>query len=269
MNAPGPEAEALPPLSPGQRLRSALLDLRFRLSRRLRWRRPGYVETPALELDGLPPATRARIAALVAGYGERFEQRFDRRNALENYLYLDLLDRLRGELGSDWPQGGEWLDVGSKNFWYAPVLRAALRPRRLIGIEIEGYRIYRDGHSRHDYAMHYLQDLADTEYRVQDAFAWQQPVDGISCFYPFLLPGTVLAWGLPARLLRPRALFAHLASLLRPGGQLLMVNQGLDEWQQAQVLLQATGLRLRAQRLVAPALLPRPAPPVLSLFVRD
>lgn len=262
-----PFDEGLPALSAAQRLRSTLLGLRFALSKRLRWRRPGYVETPARVLDGLPPATEARIAILHSRYGERFEARYDRLNSLENYVYLDLLDRLREVAGVDWPcPGGRWLDVGSKHFWYAPVLHAALRPARLTGVEIEGYRIYRDGHSRHDYAQHYVAALPDTDYRVMDAMDWREPVDGISCFYPFLQSGTVLAWGLPVSVLRPRALFAHLARCLRPGGTWLMVNQGEDEWQRARALAEKAGLQPMASLPVAQPLLPRPAPPRLSLF---
>jgi len=262
-------AEDLPPLTLSQRLRSALLALRFAASKTLRWQRPGYVEQPARELAGLPASVIARIDELCRVYEVCFEQRYHRLNSLENYVYLDLLDRLRAAAGSHWPEpGGRWLDVGSKHFWYAPVLRAVLAPARLTGIEIEGYRIYADGHSRHDYAQSYIAALPETRYRVMDAMDWREPVDGISLFYPLLLPGTVLAWGLPVSVLRPRALFAHLARCLRPGGHLLMVNQGEGEWQQARALVEATGLRLRAGLKVSEPLLPRPAPPMLSLFRR-
>lgn len=264
-----PEASVeLPALTPAQWLRSQALALRFALSRRLRWRRPGYVETAAGELSGLESAVAARIEQLRARYGCCYELRYHRLHSLENYLYLDLLDRLRAAVGVGWPDGGDWLDVGSKHFWYAPVLQASLRPASLVGVEIEGYRIYADGHSRHDYAQYYLAELPHVRYLVQDVMDWRQPVDGISCFYPFLLPGTVLAWGLPVTVLRPRALFAHLADCLRPGGHLLMVNQGLDEATRAQALAEAAGLRRCHALTVTQALLPRPAPPVLSLFVK-
>lgn len=267
MKRPAGIDEDLPLLTLSQRLRSPLLALRFAASRALRWQRPGYAESPARELTGLPASVIARIDELRRVHGVCFEQRYHRLNSLENYVYLDLLDRLRAVAGADWPQpGGRWLDVGSKHFWYAPVLRAALAPSRLTGIEIEGYRIYPDGHSRHDYAQHYLAALPDTDYRVMDAMDWREPVDGISGFYPFLLPGTVLAWGLPVSVLRPRALFAHLARCLRPGGHLLMVNQGEDEWRRARALAELAGLRLIVEQGIEKPLLPRPAPPMLSLF---
>lgn len=264
-----PEAPAeRPALTPAQWLRSQALGLRFALSRRLRWRRLGYVEAAAGELSGLEPTVAARIEQLRARYGCSFERRYHRLHSLENYLYLDLLDRLRAVVGAGWPKGGDWLDVGSKHFWYAPVLLDSLRPASLVGVEIEGYRIYADGHSRHDYAQYYLAGLTNVRYQVQDVMDWRQPVDGISCFYPFLLPGTVLAWGLPVTVLRPRALFAHLADCLRPGGHLLMVNQGLAEAARAQTLVEAAGLHRHHSLTVTQALLPRPAPPVLSLFVK-
>jgi len=169
-----------PALTPAQWLRSQALELRFALSRRLRWRRPGYVEVAAGVLSGLEPAVAARIEQLRARYGGGYERRYHRLHSLENYLYLDLLDRLRAVAGADWREGGDWLDVGSKHFWYAPVLLDSLRPASLVGVEIEGYRIYADGHSRHDYAQHYLAGLTKVRYRVQDVMDWQQPVDGIS-----------------------------------------------------------------------------------------
>lgn len=266
---PAPDLpEDLPSLSLAQQLRSRLLGLRFAASRALRWQRPGYVEAPATELAGLPDPVAARIADLRRDYDVGFEQRYHRANSLENYVYLDLLDRLRAEAGSGWPQGGDWLDIGSKHFCYAPVLQAALAPSRLTGVEIEGYRLYRDGHSRHDYARHYIDGLPGTDYRVMDAMDWRQPVDGISCLYPFLLPGTVLAWGLPVSVLRPRALFVHLGRCLRPGGHLLMINQGEDEGCRAAALAAAAGLERRAALRIDQPLLPRPAPPVLSLWQR-
>ena len=106
--------------------------------------------------------------------------------ALANYLYLDLLDRAHHAF--QWtPDGGATLvDVGSQHLYDAPVLHAFFQPQKLTGVEVEGYRICQDGYSRFDYAMAYIRDLPNTQYQIMDFCEFDDAVDGITCFYPFV-----------------------------------------------------------------------------------
>ncbi|MFB3070871.1 MAG: hypothetical protein ACE1ZK_02275 [Nitrospirales bacterium] len=106
--------------------------------------------------------------------------------ALANYLYLDLLDRAHHAF--QWtPDGGATMvDVGSQHLYDAPVLHAFFQPQKLTGVEVEGYRICQDGYSRFDYAMAYIRDLQNTQYQIMDFCEFDDAVDGITCFNPFV-----------------------------------------------------------------------------------
>lgn len=253
----------------GQRLLSVLHALRIGLDD---WRhrpRP-YREVPAGWLEGLDAATQARIHALQARHHADFEQHLNRPNALENYVYLDLLDRLfaavpiSGKLGSQ-----TVLDVGSKNFYYARALWSVFRPRGLVGLEIEGHRRYSDGHCRRDYADYYVAGLPGARYLVGDLCRFAEQAELVSCWYPFVHQGTALHWGLPLSAFDPATFFRQLALRVRPGGHLLMVNQGREEWRLARQWLRPQGLSLQRHLIVKDPLLPRPAPPVISWWRRD
>ena len=249
------------------RLQSAHHAYWLWLSNRLRWRRGHYREKPASELVDLNAAQRRRIDELTARYAVHFEQRFDRNNALENYTYLDLLDQLRASFGeADWPLARAVLDVGSKNFYYAAVLQAALCPKTLTGLELEGYRIYPNLHSRHDYAMAYIRDLPDTRFVVGDVREYREPAELITCFYPFVFADTHVAWYLPLRVFDPPGQFAAMARLLKPGGQLLLCNQGEEEAEAAAQFAKQAGLRCQHRLQVSQPLTCRRLPPVLTIW---
>lgn len=237
-----------------------------------RYRPRSYIEHPAGCLEELSNQTQARIRRLQMRYAVAFEQHLNRQNALENYVYLDLMAQLfkpgRGQAAVRF-ESPTVLDIGSKNFYYARALSAIFQPRQMTGIELEGYRRYPDGHCRHDYATHYLQGLGNASYHVADVRGWQTPAEVVTCWYPFVHPGTLLNWGLPLSLFAPATFFRQLSQLVKPGGHLLMVNQGVEEWRMARQWLQPQGLSLQRQLIVDRPLLPRPAPPVLSWWQRS
>lgn len=238
------------------------------LSNRLRWRRGNYRERPAGVIEGLEPSQRQRIETLKEKYGVAFERQFDRSNTLENYTYLDLLDQFRQPGDQPWPDGRDVLDLGSKNFYYAPVLHAAFRPRRLTGLEVEGFRLYPNLYSRYDYAESYIRGLPDTEFVVGDARSYSQQAELITCFYPFVFPDVHVAWYLPLHLFDPKAYFGNVARLLRMNAYLIMVNQGREEFAQAAALCEGSGLRrLRHMEITRP-LTTRRLPPQVSMWVR-
>lgn len=240
---------------------------RWAYDRRASHKLKPYRETPAERLTGLPLSVSRRLSQLRSRYGVAFEKQLNADNALENYLYLDVLQALRGQ-SAVWPAAqGRVLDVGCKNFYYAAALAAAFRPAQLTGLELEGHRRYRDGHRRSDYAAFYTGQISGARYCVGDVCDWDEKADLVSCWYPFVFAQVALAWGLPLSAFAPQRFFAALAGAVAPGGLLLVVNQGLAEWQECARWLGEQRLRCVAQVVVAP-LLPRPAPPVASLWQR-
>lgn len=249
-------------------LRESRARLNLWLGNRLRWQRGGYRESPALQLDGVDPRQRGIIQSLQQKYGVAFEERFNRKNALENYLYLDLLDRFREKAASHWPVGGDVLDVGCKNFYYAPVLHAVFKPSQLNGIELEGYRLYPNLYSRYDYASYYISELPDTRFIVADLRRHESRADLITCFYPFVFEDTHTSWRLPASQFDPAGFFDALLRNLKPAGRLLIVNQGIDEAEATRGLCQHRAMTQLSEMVVSDPLLPRAAPPIATLWCR-
>ena len=97
-------------------------------------------------------------------------------------------------------------------------LHAFFRPRRLLGIDVEGFRLFKDGRTRVDYAAGYVSRLPDTRFLVADYLSLAQPADIITAWFPFVTPAAILAWRLPLSLLQPERLFRQIHHNLRPDG---------------------------------------------------
>lgn len=128
------------------------------------------------------------------------------------------------------------VDVGSQDWHYVFGLERWLgslgKPGRLTGIEVDGYGIYPDFHSRKDYALAYAEQTGNPEvvYRVLDFLRCDETeVDLVTVFYPFVTRHALLLWGLPLRLFAPSRLVAKAAAIIRPGGWLLVFNHTSEE----------------------------------------
>jgi SAM-dependent methyltransferase len=238
----------------------------YALSERVRWSRGAFRETPALQLPALAIEQSRRIAALKDRYQVRFESELASQTSLNNYEYLDILDHAWPTGAPARPQGMELLcDVGCASFWYAAALDAFFRPCALVGVDVEGYRLFKDGRTRSDYAAGYVGQRPNARFVVADYVSYTEPADLITAWFPFLTPRAILAWRLPLALLRPERLIRQIYRNLKPGGRFVMVNHGLEEAQLAHQLCVAAGFRL-AHRQSTPSLLSqgRPLPPVVS-----
>jgi SAM-dependent methyltransferase len=246
------------------RLRSWRHGFWFAVSRRIRWSRGLYREKPAGKLD-LGPDDAQRVSALKSRYPVQFERHLGQRSSLINYEYLDLLDCAWAHWQRSPPQGGLVCDVGCASFWYAAALHAFFRPQRLVGVEIEGHRLFRDGRTRIDYAAGYVKDLPATEFVVADYAAADLPADIITAWFPFVTQTAILAWRLPLSLLRPDALFSSMGRNLKRDGVLVMVNHGLGEAKLAGQCCVAAGLTCDGQWAHSgPLSRYRAVPPVIS-----
>lgn len=248
-----------------QRLRSLRHGFWYGISRRIRWSRGTFEEAPAGELCSVDPEQGERIAALRGRYQVQFERWMSAATSRNNYEYLDLLDRGWSSVGMSRPAGGVLCDIGCASFWYAAALQTYFRPDRLLGVEVQGHRLFRDGRARIDYAAGYLARLPNAEFVVADYTQFFLPADLITCWFPFVTPAAILAWRLPLSLLAPQRLFCRIRHNLRPGGLFFMVNHGPSEAAAAQDWCIAAGLQC-AGRWSAPQALShhRLQPPVLS-----
>ncbi len=248
-----------------QRIRSLRHGFWYGVSQRIRWSRGVFMETPALELCAVDLQQAERIAALRERYQVQFEQRMSAETSVRNYEYLDILDRGWRKAGLERPAGGELCDIGCASFWYAAALDVFFRPARMVGVEVEGHRLFRDGHTRIDYAAGYLSHLPNARFVVADYTAYREPADIITCWFPFLTPIAILAWRLPLCLLAPPLMFARIQHNLRPNGLFFMVNHGLHEWALSHRYCTAANLRLAAHWIEPTASNgQRLSPPVLS-----
>lgn len=252
-----------------ERLRSWRHGFWFGVSRRVRWSRGMYREKPAGELRNLDREETERVSTLRDRYPVQFEQHLSRRSSKINYEYLDILDRAWEHWGRNPPRGGVVCDVGCASFWYAAAMHAFFRPQRLIGVEIEGHRLFRDCRARIDYAAGYVADVPGAEFIVADYAAFRQPSDTITAWFPFVTATAILGWRLPLSLLRPESLFTSIKHNLKNDGLFVMINHGPDEAALAGGYCGAAGLRPVGLWQDSGALSRyRSAPPVLTWWLK-
>jgi len=225
-----------------QRLRSLRHGVCYGISERLRWSRGTFHETPAHELSPATLQQAQRIAALQSRYQVKFEDHLSAPTSYNNYEYLDILDRAWNASDMARPVGGYLCDVGCANFWYAEALQAFFRPSAMVGVEVEGYRLYRDGHTRIDYAAGYLARVPNANFLIADYGRCELPADLITAWFPFVTARSILAWRLPLQLLDPARMFERIRANLRPDGLFVMVNHGPHEARIATELCIAAGL---------------------------
>ncbi len=242
LSLPALSPTAFQPYSFGQWARSAYHRFWYRLEERFAWSRGTYHEQPAGRLSHLSGIQQTRIASLQRRFRVRFEHQAEQTTALKQYDYLDVLERTWSALGLPYSVGGAVQDIGSSNFWYATAMHTFFQPSELVGIELEGYRIYTNGYSRLDYAQGYIEDLPNTHFVIRDYAQYHHQADVVTAWYPFVTPAPVLAWRMPLSVLAPHALFAQVARNLKPNGFFIMVNQGTDEAAIAAAYCRQSGL---------------------------
>lgn len=237
-----------------------LVDLRNRadysLRQRIGWRRSGlrFKNQPKDGLfQRLPPPLRQkyenRATALEKTYlltGLRENSSAD--NYLENLYYLDMLEKALEASGKALPGELSAADIGCSSWFYVRALAALLRrwespAGRIItleGFEADPYRVYADFHSRMDHAAAHLQGLEGAVYHPGPFTRQPERYHLITMLFPFVFIDDALRWGLPAALHRPEDLLAVASASLKPGGLLIVINQGAEEHaRQRQMLEQA------------------------------
>lgn len=229
-------------------------EMDFQIRNRIALRR-GPLPLPGEEKDGLFPAEALpEVERLVATYGlERWQARSGRRDFAASLFYLQMLERALTEASVSLPDPLRVLDAGPGTWFYAPVLHGLLtrygtrNPRQvaLDGVELDAFALHAGFRSTHDLADAYIQGIDGVRYLPGDVRAYRQPVHLAVLLYPFLFATDLRGWGLPRRYLRPAETLGHAATLVEPGGWLLIANQGEEERREQHRLLAEAGLTVR------------------------
>lgn len=126
------------------------------------------------------------------------------------------------------------LDVGCKNWSYVggeySYFNKIYHEVVLDGVELDAYRLYSNFYSRYETAKYYTKDLKNTNYIVDDVINLNDKYDFIIWILPFITVYPLQYWGLPKKYFCPEKLLNHIYSnLLNENGQLLVINQGIEE----------------------------------------
>ena len=239
----------------------------FPLRSALRIRRPIDAVMPcglAAALGELSDEQAHRARELIDRYGlHAFTLRGRQHDILENLYYLEMLTSAFDKSGVSLPADHiAAIDVGVSDWFYAPAFAAALRywqptamelsfpqPRvswdgrrvAALGFEADPSRLYADGHSRADWADWFTRDTPGLTYIPEDARSWRGNVDVATMLFPFVFTADSDRWGLPRSLFHPVDLLWHVHDRLRPGGILVVANQGEKEAIAQRVLLTSLG----------------------------
>lgn len=219
----------------------------YPLRRFFRWKRKGLVirnEPKAAMFDDLPGEQRKKageIAArlLVDYHLNDYRARSSVRGYRESLFYIRMIETAMDTAGYDLPNPVTVADIGPSSWFYVQGLAALLRWRRapqgrvvnLAGYEPDAYQVQLDMYSRYDHALAYMAGLDGASYRP-NAFPCQpRTFDLVMMLFPFVFIKDHLEWGLPPLMFNPLSLLSRAWNSLKPGGLLLIANQGEPEHQ--------------------------------------
>ncbi|MBX7148317.1 hypothetical protein K1X76_04475 [bacterium] len=248
------------------KIRSFLNSIFYFIRRHVHLSRSNYSEVSARALNDLQPETKNEIEKLSKQYQIKFEDTLNRGNSLENYHLLHLLGTVQKKWNWILPQNKNVCDVGSKNFYYAKTLEIFFKPQSLTGIELDAFVLYDDLHTRKSYAEFYLKQIGRSRYLPINFLNFSEKTDIITLFYPFVISEPLIRWGLPLSEFKPELFFKHVAQTLNANGQVLIINQGDEEWIAVQKLAKNAGLILKASYTASQTLLYRKLTPMVSLW---
>ena len=164
---------------------------------------------------------------------------------LGNLCFLELLDHYLGDKTLQGPA----LDIGSRNFWYAPALKSFYQ-ESWTGVEVDAYQRYLTGHTRKAYAEYMVAPFPRMQYQAHCLTQLTGQHGLITWFLPYILSEPMEASGLPDRFFDPMILFEHVWQLLAPEGHLFIINQEQEEAREQEKLLQDKGITYEALGLM-------------------
>ena len=164
-------------------------------------------------------------------YGSLLSQNTTRRIFLLNLYFLNIFDKHLSK-----KEGKELsiLDIGSKNWEYVrseyAFFKSFAKEFVLNGIELDAYRVCSNFYNRYEIAKFYTKDLQNTNYLCGDLLEHQEKYDCIIWILPFITKHPLVKWGLPLKYFKPLEMLVHAYKLLKPAGEMLIINQGEEEY---------------------------------------
>ena len=160
-----------------------------------------------------------------------------------NLYFLNLFDKY---LAKNPIENFSVLDIGSKNWAYVKseyvFFKSFAKEFSLIGIELDAYRLYSNFYNRYEVAKFYIKDLPEAEYLAGDFMEHKRNYDRIIWSLPFITEYPLVKWDLPLKYFKPEEMLLHAYSLLNDGGEMLIINQGEEEYKIQQELYKKTNL---------------------------
>jgi hypothetical protein len=234
----------------------------FTLRQLFRWRRGGLKSVNESKADlyaHLPPKERMETENIAARLKQEYhlEQFYNHScadNYRENLFYIKVLEEALQKSDAALPDPVHVADIGPSTWFYVHGLYAFLkswqspagRELHLSGYECDPYRVYADLYSRYDHAQANLTGLPNVTYVPQPFKAHLASFELILMLFPFVFQEDHLKWGLPGGMFTPEGLFQAAWVSLKPGGWLLIVNQGEAEHAAQKAMLENNGIQWAA-----------------------
>ncbi len=159
-------------------------------------------------------------------------------NYCENLYMLDILDKY---FPIEAAENLKILDIGSKNWFYAKgeyaFFKAYCANLKITGVELDAHRLYNNFYSRYEVAKFNIKNLPNTEYIADDFLNINAKYDYITWILPFIKKYSHVKWGLPLNYFKPYKLLKHAYNSLNPGGKIFIINQGEEEHEIQQKML--------------------------------
>ena len=153
------------------------------------------------------------------------------RNIEENIYFLNIFDKY---LTKKHGLKISLLDIGSKNWNYVKseyLFASSFCSEPYVnGIELDAYRLNTNLYSRFEIAKFYIKDLKNTNYIAGDFMKHNESYDYIIWILPFITEYPLQKWGLPLKYFKPKEMLNHAFNLLNKNGELLIINQGENEY---------------------------------------
>jgi SAM-dependent methyltransferase len=231
----------------------------YSLRQLFRWRRSGLHfrnESKDKLFSNLDHNDRENAQRIARRLREDYHlQQFYNQSRAENYrenlFYLEMLERALNTAGRKLPKVIRAADIGCSHWFYVQALYALLtwwnapegRQVDLTGYEIDAYRVYANFYSRYDHAQAHINTLRNVHYLPLAFTPQPRQFDIITMLFPFVFIKDHTRWGLPKNLFLPEKLLADVWNSLKPGGMLIIVNQGEDEHQAEKERLKALDIK--------------------------